>query len=67
MKRLSLTLLSAGALFMLFVRGGGASSSVTELNGVGSVEANTSIASLVAAAIIIITYLVAIEPEGKVT
>ena len=62
LKRLALAGISIASLIVVF-RGGGAGFSVTSVNGVEHVSAVTSLPGLVAALVIFLAYIVALEKE----
>lgn len=65
MRRLGLAVLSIGALFLSFSDGQEIGFSVDSVNGVEHVSAGTSIRAIAAALIIVIAYLVALDPEQQ--
>jgi uncharacterized RDD family membrane protein YckC len=65
MRRLGLAVLGIGALVVSFSGGGEIGFSVESVNGIGHVSAGTSIRAIGAAFIILIAYLIAIDPEPE--
>ena len=63
MRRLGLAVLGIGALVVSFSGGGEIGFSVDSVNGVEHVSAGTSIRAIAATLIIVIAYLVALDPE----
>jgi uncharacterized RDD family membrane protein YckC len=65
MRKLRLAVLGIGALVVSFSGGGEIGFSVDSVNGVEHVSAGTSIRAVAAALIIVIAYLVALDPEPQ--
>jgi len=65
MRRLGLAVLGIGALIVSFSGGGEIGFSVDSVNGIEHVSAGTSIRAIAATFIILIAYLVALDPEPQ--